>query len=157
MKVFQIKKNKKRRTGLTMVELAIVMLVLGILMTVLYANLDIGGAKDSANRFAIKNTATQLEVTLERYEFSNEPLQDGDSLMLLAEKNSNNPGWKPVKESLVMDPWKHAYFICTDDTGSRQICTYGADGQPGGEGKNQDFYLTDSSSWPAWLSGKGEE
>lgn len=149
-------RKRRSRRGLTLIELAVVMLVLGILMAVLYANIDVGGITDKAKRLAIQTNSTQLEVALERYEFENQPLEEGDALTILSEENPDNPSWRPVKEDMVMDPWKHPYFICTDDEGKKQICTNGADGQPGGEGENQDFYLTKQSSWPEWVKGKKE-
>ena len=62
-----------------------------------------------------------------------------------------------MDESLVEDPWGEEYFICLDDFSQKQICSYGADKAPGGQGENQDFFLTDQSSWPTWLSGKAQQ
>jgi hypothetical protein len=41
--------------------------------------------------------------------------------------------------------------MCSDTSGRLHICSYGKDGQVGGEGENQDFYIDDKSSWPDWL------
>ncbi len=139
------------RRGLTLVELAIVILVLGIIMTILIANLDFS-VVDQAKKLAVEHNAKTLEVTLMRYEMNNAALTDGTRLGVLAKKNPNNPGWRPIDEKTVLDPWNEEYFICLDDFGQKQICTYGADRAPGGEGENQDFYLTDKSSWPDWLT-----
>ncbi|MEQ9362936.1 MAG: type II secretion system protein GspG [Leptospirales bacterium] len=144
------------RRGLTLVELAIVILVLGVIMTIVIANLDLG-IIDDAKKLQVKNAAKTLEFTMRRYEMDSAALTDGTRLGVLAQKNPNNPGWRPVDESLVMDPWGEEYFICLDDLSQKQICTYGADRQPGGAGDAQDFFLTDKTSWPAWLSGKGSD
>lgn len=144
------------RRGLTLVELAIVILVLGVIMTIVIANLDLG-IIDDAKKLQVKNAAKTLEFTMRRYEMDSAALTDGTRLGVLAQKNPNNPGWRPVDESLVMDPWGEEYFICLDDLSQKQICTYGADRQPGGAGEAQDFFLTDKTSWPSWLSGKGPD
>lgn len=142
------------RQGLTLVELAIVILVLGVIMTIVIANLDLG-IIDDAKKLQVKNAAKTLEFTMRRYEMDNAALSDGTRLGVLAQKNVNNPSWRPADESLVTDPWGEEYFICLDDLSQKQICTYGADRQPGGAGDGQDFFLTDKTSWPPWLSGKG--
>ena len=144
------------RRGLTLVELAIVILVLGIIMTIVIANLDFG-IIDDAKKMQVTYAAKTLEITMRRYEMDNAALEDGTRLGVLAQKNPNNPSWRPVDEKLVVDPWGQEYFICLDDLGQKQICSYGADRAPGGSGDNQDFFLTDKSSWPAWLSGKNEQ
>lgn len=144
------------RRGLTLVELSIVILVLGILMVVLFANLDIGVA-DKAQRLQVISASKQLKIWWNQYEYEYNQLEEGTAMSVLSEKSSEAPGWRPVDEQLTMDPWKRPYFICLDENGDRQICSLGADGEAGGEGNNQDFYLTEKSSWPAWLSQKKTE
>lgn len=141
------------RRGLTLVELSIVILVLGILMTVLFVNLDLG-VTDKAKKLQVTNASKQLKIWWNQYEYENDQIEEGAALTILSDRNPDNPGWKPIDEQLVMDPWKRPYFICLDDNGDRQICSLGADGQDGGEGVNADFFLTDKYTWPAWLSGK---
>jgi len=132
--------------------MAVVLLVLGIIMGIVYANLDLG-ITDDATRLAVKNASHQLELHKKNYEFKIGTLPENTSLEVLTKEDPNNPSWRPVSKEVVLDPWKRPYFICRDDNGKLQICSYGADGQPGGEGTNQDFKLTDDSSWPAWLKG----
>jgi general secretion pathway protein G len=144
------------RKGITLVELAIVLLVLGIIMGIVYANLDFG-ITDDAKRLAVKNSSHQLQMHWERYEFGNPPLEDGISLELLTQKNEQDPTFRPVNRDLVLDPWKRPYFICTDENSQRQICSYGADGIMGGEGQNADYMLTNEASWPEWLRGVKKE
>jgi general secretion pathway protein G len=144
------------RRGLTLVELAIVILVLGIIMTIVIASLDFG-IVDDAKKMQVQYASKTLEISLRRYEMDNPALEDGTRLGILAQRNPNNPTWRPVDDKLVLDPWAQEYFICQDDLGQKQICSYGADRAPGGTGENQDFFLTDKSSWPTWLSGKSDQ
>lgn len=145
----------RRRSGLTLIELAIVILVLGILFTIVYRSINFG-ITDDARRLSVQASSKQLSFAWERYEFDHPQLEDNTPLTKLSQKNPDDPAWRPVDENLIMDPWKRPYFICRDENGERQICSYGADGKPGGTGKDSDFFLTDPSHWPAWLSGKKE-
>ena len=138
--------NWKRR-GVTLVELAIVLLVIGIIMTIVFSNVDFGVAKD-AMKLQIRTSANTLPLTMERY---NGQLSEGDSLLILTEKNPEDPSWRPLKEEAVMDPWKRPYFVRIGENESIQICSNGKDGEPGGEGESTDFCITDKNSWPAWL------
>ena len=140
--------NPALRRGLTLIELAVVMLVLGIIMAVVYGSLDVSGTTKSAKKLQVKAAATTLEANLSRYELENGDLSDGSKLSVLTEGTAN---WKGLKSDQVLDPWKKPYFICTDNAGTRHICSYGSDGVPGGKGESTDFYLTDESSWPGWL------
>ena len=144
------------REGLTLVELAIVILVLGIIMTIVIASLDFG-IVDDAKKMQVQYASKTLEIAMRRYEMDNAALEDGTRLGVLAQRSQSNPTWRPVDEKLVLDPWGQEYFICLDDLGQKQICSYGADRSPGGSGENQDFFLTEKSSWPTWLSGKVDQ
>ncbi len=137
------------RSGLTLIELAIVMLVLGVIMSIVYANLNPGSALDKAKILQVRQAASILETHLHRYELENQTINDGQPLTILTQSNGI---WKGIKQELIMDPWKKPYFICSSTNGERHICTYGSDGVPGGKGQNEDFYLTDQSSWPSWLA-----
>ncbi len=148
-------RRKSLRKGLTLVELAIVILVLGVIMGIVYTSLDFG-ITDDAKRLAVQSSSKQLQMAWERYEFDHEPIPEGNDLEVLTKKSEENPNWRPIDKKLVLDPWNKPYFICSGADGSRQICSNGADGSPGGAGQNADFMLTDSSTWPSWLSGAKE-
>jgi len=152
MKKSILRQRRSRRRGLTLVELAIVILVLGIIMGIVYSAIDFG-ITDDAKKLAVKSAATQLPVYMEKYESENGALQEGDSLQILAENNQET-GWRAIKKDLIMDPWNRPYFLCADQNGNRQICSLGEDGREGGDNKNADYRLTDEATWPAWLGGK---
>ena len=143
--------KSKIRHGLTLIELAIVILILGVIMAIVYSNLNPTEQIQNAKRLQIKSMATTLEANMTRYELENGALADGTKLSVLTQKTGT---WAGLKEDQVLDPWKRPYFICSDNSGNRQICSYGSDGVPGGKGEAEDFFLTDQSSWPAWLKAK---
>ncbi len=145
-----MKIKKIKRNGLTLFELALVLLVLGIIIGIVYANLDIG-VVDKAKVLKVKQIQSkQVPILLQQFEDIVGSLNEGDSLELLTKKQEN-ANWDPVDEELLKDPWNRFYFICSDPSGQQHICSYGKDGNPGGEGENSDFYLDDKASWPSWL------
>ncbi|MCB1167546.1 MAG: type II secretion system protein GspG [Leptospiraceae bacterium] len=155
-KIRGLRIRSRLRKGLTLVELAIVLLVLGVIIGIVYANIDFG-VVDDAKRVMFPAQAKTLESVWQRYEMSGAQIPEGSSLEVLAQKDPNNPSWRPVQPESVKDFWGRPYFICSNPQGYREICTLGADGQPGGEGENADFYVTDQSSWPAWLAGNKQQ
>jgi general secretion pathway protein G len=49
------------------------------------------------------------------------------------------PNWKPYLEKLPNDPWGRPYqYLNPGVKGEIDVMSFGADGQPGGEGKNAD-------------------
>ena len=138
-------------SGLTLIELAIVILVLGIIMAIVYTGINPGSVIDKARVLRVKSVAQQLRVQMQLYEskYPRIPLQSDLTIL-----TQDQDGWVGMREDDVLDPWNKPYFICADEKGKRQICTYGEDGQAGGENENQDFYLTNEKSWPQWLTEK---
>ena len=50
------------------------------------------------------------------------------------------PNWKPYLEKLPNDPWGRPYqFLSPGVKGEIDVMSFGADGQPGGEGKDADI------------------
>ena len=143
----------KSRKGITLVELAIVLLVLGVIMGIVYASIDFG-VVDSAKAKMLPSAALQVEAKLMQFDQSvGIQLSEGQSLEILGERQVDAPSYLPAKPELIQDLWGRPYFICYNEYSERHVCTYGQDGQPGGEGQNADFMLTDRSTWPQWLKG----
>ncbi|MCA9271605.1 MAG: type II secretion system protein GspG [Spirochaetales bacterium] len=128
------------RRGLTLMELAIVIVVLGIIIGIIAANLDLS-ALDKAQILRMKTAALNLNSRWQAYEATHTSLRENDPVSRM---NINN-------RDMTLDPWGNEYFICRDPDGRRQICSFGADGQPGGEDRDEDIYLTREDLWPAWL------
>ncbi|MDW7975733.1 MAG: type II secretion system protein GspG [Leptospiraceae bacterium] len=143
-------KKFRYRKGLTLFELALVLLVLGIIIGIVYASLDLG-VVDKAKVLKVRDVqAKQLPILVSQFEEEVSPLNEGDTLELLTKPHPET-SWKPVDEDTVKDPWNRFYVICSDNEGNLHICSYGKDGQIGGEKENQDFYLDDKNTWPEWL------
>ncbi|MEQ8353424.1 MAG: type II secretion system protein GspG [Leptospiraceae bacterium] len=143
----RVRKQKSRR-GLTLVELAIVLMVLGIIIGIVYAGINTDSV-DEARLMGVKRNEPMLKLNWEKYERRVNQIPTGTAIDMLSQDDQQN-GWRGIDEKLIEDMWGRPYFVC-DQNGYRELCTYGADGQPGGEGMNQDFAITDKSSWPPYL------
>ncbi len=145
----QLRRDPSRR-GLTLVELAIVILVLGIIMVIVFTNLDFS-VLNKAKLLQFQTAAKTLPLKYEVWKLSNPPLEEGTSLEIFTQRNPNDPTWSPVDKKLVTDPWGNPFYICNSPDGQPgQICSHGPEGT-GGVG----FLLTDETTWPAELKSGG--
>ena len=139
------------RSGFTLVELLVVVLIISILATYVGINVvkEPGKARHTAAVTQIKTLKTALD--LYRMEHGNLPTAE-QGLMALVEK----PTLPPVPDTypadgylqsrkLPRDPWNHDYvYLVPGSHGeSCEIISYGADGQAGGEGENADISSSD--------------
>jgi len=144
----------RSRKGLTLIELAIVLMVLGIIMGIVFYSLrDSTGVIDSAKKLKVQQQAAMLPIELQKFYDAGGSINLGDDLRILTEEIPDS-SFRGAKEDLILDPWNRPYFICQADDGNDRICSRGADGQDGGEGQNADFQLDDDHTWPAWLKKK---
>jgi general secretion pathway protein G len=70
---------------------------------------------------------------------------DSEGLDILLENISELEGWNGpyIKRSQINDPWGNPYVYIAEgeiNPGSFDLISYGADGEPGGEGDNEDVY-----------------
>lgn len=154
----RFKRHLKRRSrkGLTLVELAIVVLVLGVIMGIVFYNLqDVAvDVQSGTKRLQVsKFQATQLPMKLEEFRNAGGSVNPGEDLTVLIQEIPES-SYSPAKEELVTDPWGRPYFMCQGEDGSDRICSYGKDREEGGEGENADFQLDDDRTWPDWLKKK---
>ena len=128
--------------GMTLIEILVVLVLIGIVMGILGGNFIGRGekAKADAARIEIGQIGQSLDLyKLEtgRYPSSSEGLQ-----ALIAQPagatNWNGPYWK--KSTLPKDPWGNEYrYSAPGQHGPYDILSYGADGKEGGEGANKDI------------------
>ena len=121
--------------GMTLIEIMIVITILGMVAAavavavipslreakVKQAKIDIQTIKNAADLYYNKNS---------HYPSSDEGIQ-----ALVSEK---------MLDKTPVDPWRHPYiyrFPGVKNSDGPDIGTYGADGQPGGTGDNQDLFL----------------
>jgi general secretion pathway protein G len=148
-------KNKLRK-GLTLIEIAVVVMILGALIAIVAVNINPGELKDDTAVLQLKKDAQELQMQLERYasRYGTYPSEE-QGLMALVEKPTTGDNipedYVPIirNKSGVEDPWGTPYILRFDEYGEFTIVSLGKDKREGGEGKNADFNILNNDEYPA--------
>ncbi len=131
----------KRKSGFSLIELLVVLVILGLLAAVVAPNVmnKIGGAKSKTARLQIESLGAALDdFALETGRYPNTE----EGLKALVE-DPGIPGWNGPylkKKTVPMDPWGNTYhYKAPGDHGPYDLYSYGADNAPGGEKENADI------------------
>jgi general secretion pathway protein G len=134
--------NRLRATrGFTLIELMVVLVIIGVLGALIVPNLL--DRADDARVTAAKTDVNNLMQALKLYKLDNQRYpsaeQGLDALVKKPTTGAVPPNWKPYIDKLPSDPWGRAYqYLNPGVKGEIDVFSLGADGQPGGEGKNAD-------------------
>jgi len=130
------------QAGFTLIELMVVLVIIGVLAALIVPNvLD---RADDARVTAARTDVNNLMQALKLYKLDNQryPTTEQGLQALVAKPTAgpNPANWKPYVEKLPQDPWNHPYqYLNPGVKGEIDVMSFGADGQPGGEGKNADI------------------
>ncbi len=135
-------RNRNRQRGFTLIELMVVLVIIGVLGALIVPNLI--DRADDARVTAARTDVNNLMQALKLYKLDNQRYPGSDQgLEALSKKPTVGvipPNWKPYVDKLPADPWGRPYqFLNPGLKGEIDVFTFGADGQPGGEGKNADI------------------
>lgn len=129
--------RRVRRAGFTLAEMMVVIVIIGLLATLVVPNViqkffQAAGTKAKVDISAIESALKEFAI--------NNGGRYPDSLEVLVTPDANNETYLDSK-SIPKDPWGHEYMYDPPASGQPQprIYSYGADGQPGGEGKDADI------------------
>jgi general secretion pathway protein G len=142
MKANYTKLRRQIQQGFTLIELMVVLLIIGVLAALVVPNvLD---RADDARVTAAKTDVHNLMQALKLYRLDNQRYPTAEQgLQALLTKPSTAPvppNWKSYLDQLPNDPWGKPYvFLNPGVKGEVDVMSLGADGQPGGEGKNADL------------------
>ena len=134
------------KKGFSFLELMVVVVILGILATYI-APRFMGRTEDAkAVKAKIDIAALETSFKLYRLDNSNYPTTE-QGILALIEKPSTEPvpmNWKEkgylAKAKIPKDPWGREYlYLSPGIHDDYDIISYGADGAPGGDGKNRDI------------------
>jgi len=140
MKLKRMHLNRGRHVsrGFTLVELLLVLVILALI-----GGLVLPGIIGKAEGAKVKAAGSQINrLAMAVESFYLDTGTTPDSLSDLVGESSDVDGWNGpyVKSSSLKDPWGREYvYNYPGDHGDFDIYSFGADGQPGGEGKNADI------------------
>jgi len=128
--------------GFTLIELMVVITIIGVLAAIIVPNLI--ERADDARVTAAKTDINNLMQALKLYRLDNQryPTSEQGLQALLTAPTTGPaaPNWKHYVDKLPNDPWGHPYqYLNPGLKGEIDVLSLGADGQPGGEGKNADI------------------
>jgi general secretion pathway protein G len=134
--------NRARQRGMTLIEILVVLVLIGIVLGIVGGNFIGKGEKAKAD--AAKIEIGQISQTLDLYklEVGRYPTsQEGLQALISAPagvSNWNGPYWK--KSTVPKDPWGNEYrYASPGSKGAYEIVSLGADGKEGGEGPDKDI------------------
>lgn len=133
---------RTRGRGFTLIELLVVLVIIGVLGALIVPNLF--SSLDDARVTAARTDIRTLVESLKRYKIDNQRYptaeQGLDALVHKPTAGPLPPNWKPYLDKLPGDPWGRPYqFLNPGVNGEIDVFSFGADGQPGGEGNNADI------------------
>ena len=132
-------KKDQRTAGFTLIELMIVIAILGLMAYMVAPRLMgvMGKAKPKIAQADIKSLETALDLLY--LDVGRYPTEE-EGLKILYQRPDNVPNWAgPYIKKAPKDPWGRDYvYKFPGEHGAYDIISYGADGQPGGEGESAD-------------------
>lgn len=142
MNTFSPVARRALRAGFTLIELMVVLVIIGVLAALIVPNvLD---RADDARTTAARTDVNNIMQALKLYRLDNQRYPSGEQgLQALVTRPTVAPApvnWKQYLEKLPSDPWGRPYqYLNPGVKGEIDVMSLGADGQPGGEGKNADI------------------
>ena len=116
--------SKRSHSGMTLIEILVVLVLIGIVMGIVGGNYI--GQGEKAKQRAAKIEIEQIGQTLDLFKLAPAGIP-----------NWNGPYWK--KSTVPKDPWGTEYqYASPGSHGPYDIISYGADAKEGGEGGDKD-------------------
>jgi general secretion pathway protein G len=138
--------ERDTRTGFTLVEILVVIIVIAVLATLVAPNVfrHVGRAKDATARAQIELLASAIEA----YRLDNDAYPTTEqglaALRTLPTADPRPRDWRGpyLRREVPVDPWGHPYLYRSPGTANPEtydLLSLGRDGQEGGEGEDADL------------------
>jgi general secretion pathway protein G len=120
----------------------VVLVIIGVLAALIVPN--VLERADDARVTAARTDVNNLMQALKLYRLDNLRYPTTEQgLQALVTRPTNGPtptNWRPYLDKLPQDPWSRPYqYLNPGLRGEVDVMSLGADGQPGGEGRNADI------------------
>jgi general secretion pathway protein G len=128
--------------GFTLIELMVVLAIIGVLAALIVPN--VLNRADDARVSAARVDVNNLMQALRLYRLDNQRYPSAEQgLQALVQRPDKAPvpdNWRAYLDKLPKDPWGHPYVYLNPGVQAEiDVMSYGADGQPGGQGNNADL------------------
>jgi len=127
--------DRKSESGMTLMELIIVLVILGMLTAVAAPKIfnQMGRSRNSVAKVEISNLEQTLSIF--SFDFGRFP-STSEGLQALVQNPTGTSNWQGpyLKKAVPMDPWSRPYvYKSPGDHGDYDLCSMGADGVAGNE------------------------
>jgi len=135
-------KRNRRQAGVTLIEMMVVVVIIALFAALVLPRMM--GQADKARKTAARAQINAYLTALGSYKLDtgNYPTTE-QGLQALRNKPENINGWQGpyTDKEIDNDPWGHPYlYHFPGEHGDEpDLISYGADGQPGGDGINGDI------------------
>lgn len=127
--------RNRRRRGMTLIEIMVVMVILGLIAGMV--GIAVVGAADRARVDRTKTDISSLQGALDLYKARHGRYPDtGTGLKALVDES--------ILNKMPKDSWDNDFQYLMEG-GKAVVKSYGADGQPGGDGNNADLSNQDAA------------
>lgn len=135
-----------RCRAFTLVELMVVVVILGVLATIVTVSVNDYFIKGKQS--AAKAEIAQISNALELFFTEHDRYPDNDEgLGLLTKPSPQHP--QGILKGDVLDPWNNAYlYVHPGAHAAFEVCSYGANKQPGGTRGDTDICNYDTQKTP---------
>lgn len=135
----QVRRNQQ---GLTLLELLVVIMILGLLSVV--AAVQLTGYFGRAKQDTVSLQIDQLDLALDLFHLDMDRFpSSNEGLSALLNRPGNGKKWRGPylkKKEAIDDPWGRPFlYKSPGKTKPYELTSYGADGVSGGEGENADI------------------
>lgn len=134
------KRILNRQRGFSLIEIMVVVVIMGVLAALIVPNLM--GRPDQARAIAARQDIGSLMQALKLYRLDHGRYPNNEQGLnaLMGAGDSAQAGRQAYLERLPNDPWGTPYqYLNPGVHGEVDVFSLGADGRPGGEGKDADI------------------